>query len=137
MVKQRIFDNPQVQTLASSAWTSVKDSVLEAADDPDSPLRHKVTAGLADFGRRLGDDRELAGKIDGWLTDAAGYASRRYALEIAGIIDETVANWDGEATSRKLELLVGRDLQFIRINGTVVGALAGLVIYTLAHNLLG
>ena len=137
LVKQRIFDNPQVQTLAASAWTSVKESVLEAADDPGSPLRLRATAGLADFGRRLVDDQELAGKIDGWLADAAGYAARRYAGEVAGIIDETVANWDGEATSRKLELLVGRDLQFIRINGTVVGALAGLVIYTLAHNLLG
>ena len=137
LVKQRIFDNPQVQTLAASAWTSVKESVLEAADDPGSPLRLRATAGLADFGRRLVDDQELAGKIDGWLADAAGYAARRYAGEVAGIIDETVANWDGEATSRKLELLVGRDLQFIRINGTVVGALAGLVIYALAHNLLG
>ena len=136
-VKRRIIDNPQVQQLAKSAWGSVKKTVLEAANDPTSKLRVKVAGTITAFGSRLVVDEELAAKIDGWLADAAGYGAKRYAHEVASIIDETVAKWDGEATSRKLELLVGRDLQFIRINGTVVGALAGLVIYTLAHNLLG
>ncbi len=136
-IKQRIVDNEQVQQLAQSVWGSVKALVLSAAADPESALRTRVTAAIAEFGQRLIADQELAGKIDGWIADAAGYGARRYAHEVAGIIDETVANWDGAATSRKLELLVGRDLQFIRINGTVVGALAGLVIYALAHNFLG
>ena len=78
----------------------------------------------------------MAAKVDGWVADAAGYLARNHARSITGIIDETIARWDGEATSRKIELQVGRDLQFIRINGTVVGALAGLVIYTLAELLL-
>ncbi len=136
-VKRRIIENPHVQTLVGSAWTSVKTVVLEAAADPDSVLRRRLTDSIQEFGRKLVQDRGLAAKIDHWITDAAGYASRRYAREVAGIIDDTVANWDGEATSRKIELLVGRDLQFIRINGTVVGALAGLIIYTLAHHFLG
>lgn len=136
-VKRRIVDNPQVQQLARSAWGSIKQAVLDAANDPESKLRLKVGESIQDFGRKLSTDNELAAKIDGWTADAAGYGARRYAHEVASIIDETVANWDGEATSRKLELLVGRDLQFIRINGTVVGALAGLIIYTFAHNFLG
>ncbi len=136
-IKTRIVENAEVQQLVRSTWGSVKATLLQAAADPTSPLRIKATKAIAQFGGRLLADRELAGKIDHWVIDAAGYGARRYAHEIAGIIDETVSHWDGEATSRKLELLVGRDLQFIRINGTVVGSLAGLVIYTLAHNFLG
>ena len=56
-----------------------------------------------------------------------------YRQEITSLITDTVAAWDGPATSRKIELQVGRDLQFIRINGTVVGALAGLLIYTITQ----
>ncbi len=136
-VKTRIIENPEVQRVVRSAWGSLKGTLLEAANDPTSALRTRTTVAINDLGRRLESDPELADKIDTWVGNAAGYGARRYAHEVAGIINETVANWDGEATSRKLELLVGRDLQFIRINGTVVGSLAGLVIYTIAHNFLG
>ncbi|MEP6980885.1 MAG: DUF445 family protein [Nakamurella sp.] len=136
-IKTRIIENPEVQTLVRSAWGSLKATLLQAANDPTSALRTRTTRAINDFGRKLLSDPELAGKIDTWVIDAAGYGARRYAHEVAGIINETVSRWDGEATSRKLELLVGRDLQFIRINGTVVGSLAGLIIYTLAHNFLG
>ena len=131
-IKERIMDNDQVRVLAAGAWRSIKETLLNAADDPDSPLRKSVLAGLTSFGHRLQDDEQTASKVDSWVADAAGYLARNHARSITGIIDETIARWDGEATSRKIELQVGRDLQFIRINGTVVGALAGLVIYTLA-----
>ena len=132
-VKDRIVENAEVRSLAASAWSSVKDSLLEAAEDPQSPLRRSVTDGLISFGTQLTEDGPLAKKVDGWVADVAGYIARHHARSITGIIDETIARWDGEATSRKIELQVGRDLQFIRINGTVVGALAGLLIYTLAQ----
>ena len=92
--------------------------------------------GLIAFGRELASGGELTVKVNRWVADAAGYIARNHARSITGIIDETISRWDGEATSRKIELQVGRDLQFIRINGTVVGALAGLLIYTLAELLL-
>ena len=132
VIKDRIMDNDQVRVLAVGAWQSIKEALLSAADDPASPLRASVTRGLVSFGHRLQEDGETASKVDTWVADAAGYLARNHARSITGIIDETIARWDGEATSRKIELQVGRDLQFIRINGTVVGALAGLVIYTLA-----
>jgi len=135
-IKDRIMDNDQVRVLAAGAWRSIKETVLGAADDPDSPLRRSVTDGLITFGRRLEQDRPMAAKVDNWVADAAGYLARNHARSITGIIDETIARWDGEATSRKIELQVGRDLQFIRINGTVVGALAGLAIYSVATALL-
>jgi uncharacterized membrane-anchored protein YjiN (DUF445 family) len=135
-IKDRIMDNDQVRLLAAGAWRSIKETLLAAAADPESPLRVSVLEGLTAFGRRLQEDGPTASKVDAWVADAAGYLARHHARSITAVIDETIARWDGEATSRKIELQVGRDLQFIRINGTVVGALAGLVIYTLATALL-
>ncbi|MGZ4553948.1 MAG: DUF445 family protein, partial [Mycobacteriaceae bacterium] len=82
-------------------------------------------------------DDAVRSKVDGWLEDALRYVVRNYAKEITGVITDTVARWDAQETSRKIELQVGRDLQFIRINGTVVGSLAGLAIYGLSQLLFG
>jgi uncharacterized membrane-anchored protein YjiN (DUF445 family) len=71
--------------------------------------------------------------VDTWVENAAAYVVRNYSTEITSLISDTVARWDAQETSRKIELQVGRDLQFIRINGTVVGALAGLIIYSLTQ----
>jgi len=136
-LKQRLLNNAQVRSLAASAWSSVKAALLDAAADPDSTLRRSAVEGVRALGARLQTDRTLGAKVDGWAADAAGYLARHHARSVTGIIDETIARWDGPATSRKIELAIGRDLQFIRINGTVVGALAGLAIYSLAQLLPG
>jgi uncharacterized membrane-anchored protein YjiN (DUF445 family) len=78
-------------------------------------------------------DESFQSKVDGWVEGAAAYLVTHYSKEIITLITDTVERWDAEETSRKIELQVGRDLQFIRINGTVVGSLAGLVIYSLAQ----
>ncbi|NIH82931.1 DUF445 domain-containing protein [Amycolatopsis viridis] len=132
-VKQQILDHPDVQKLIGSAWSTAKGMLLSAAEDPSSELRRRVREGLRSLGERLVSDEGLGGKVDGWLEGAAAYVVRNYSTEITTIITDTVERWDAEETSRKVELQVGRDLQFIRINGTVVGALAGLVIYTVAQ----
>jgi uncharacterized membrane-anchored protein YjiN (DUF445 family) len=132
-VKQQVIEHPDVQRLLGRAWGIVKKMVLDAAADPSSELRRRVRDGLAAFGRRVSTDAELRGKIDGWVGDVAAYIVRHYRREITTLITDTVARWDAEETSRKVELQVGRDLQFIRINGTVVGALAGLVIYSVSE----
>ena len=89
-----------------------------------------------DLGGRLQHEAPLRERVDGYARAAAAYALAEYGPELTGVIEETVHRWDGEQTARTLELLVGRDLQFIRINGSVVGALAGLTIHTLATLLL-
>ncbi|ROS40664.1 DUF445 domain-containing protein [Amycolatopsis thermoflava] len=132
-VKQQILDHPDVQKLIGSAWSTAKGMLLNAAEDPSSELRRRVREGLRHLGERLVSDEGLGGKVDGWVQGAAAYVVRNYSTEITTIITDTVERWDAEETSRKVELQVGRDLQFIRINGTVVGALAGLVIYTVAQ----
>lgn len=136
-IKAQVLDDPRVRELAVRTWETVKNALLEAVDDEASPLRIKFTTAVREFGARLASDDELAAKANAWLADAAGYTVRTYRSDIASVISDTVERWDAEETSRKIELQVGRDLQFIRINGTVVGSLAGLLIYAVAHLLFG
>ena len=100
-------------------------------DDPDSELRQRALAAVTELGRRLTADAALRQRVDATLQDAAGFLVRTVGAEVATVISDTVARWDAADASRRIELHVGRDLQFIRINGTVVGALAGLVIHAL------
>ena len=135
--KTAIFDSPRVRDLATHAWETAKSGLLTALADPESPLRQRATAALIDIGERLTTDATLQRRIDGFVTDAAAFLVERYRHDIASIITETIERWDPEETTEKTELMVGRDLQYIRLNGTVVGALAGLVIFTIAHAFFG
>ena len=85
------------------------------------------------IGESLRDDADLRAKVDNWIVRGAQHLVSEYGAEITTIITDTIERWDADEASRRIELHVGRDLQFIRINGTVVGSLAGLVIYTVAH----
>jgi uncharacterized membrane-anchored protein YjiN (DUF445 family) len=136
-IKAQILGDPEVRELASRTWGTVKTALLNAVDDPDSELSQRFKSAVRDFGTRLVNDDELAGKVNTWIGDAAAYLVNTYRSDIAGVISDTVARWDAEETSQKIELQVGKDLQYIRINGTVVGALAGLAIFTVAHLLFG
>ena len=75
----------------------------------------------------------LAAKVNGWIVELVTYSVEQAREEVARLIASTVAAWDADATSRKIELQIGRDLQFIRINGTIVGGLVGLVLYALGQ----
>ena len=132
-IKHQITQHPDVQRFIGKAWTTVKTMILDAAADPSSALRRRIALGLEALGRRLATDAEFRAKMDGWLEDAAGYVVRHYRDEITTLITDTVSRWDARETSRKVELQVGRDLQWIRINGTVVGSLAGLLIYAISQ----
>lgn len=131
--KAAVFDSPRVRQLAADAWNTAKAGLLRSLADPDSALRRRASAALAEVGERLQHDPTLQKRVDGWVTDAAVFVVGRYRHDIASIITDTVERWDAEETTEKIELMVGRDLQYIRLNGTIVGALAGLVIFTVAH----
>ncbi|MFJ5234544.1 DUF445 domain-containing protein [Kitasatospora sp. NPDC088391] len=135
--KSELLARPEVQDLIASSWSAVRTLVLNAAEDENSELRRRITEGLRSLGHRLATDGKLQAKTDGWLLDAAEYVVSTYREEITSLISETVAGWDAADASRKIEANVGRDLQFIRINGTVVGALAGLLIHTVSTALGG
>jgi len=127
-LKNRLLQHPEVRAAVGEAGGTLRRLLLEAVDDPTSELRVRVAGGLATFGQRLVDDAELAGKVNGWAEDVVAHVTTNYSAELTTVITDTVERWDGVETARKIELQVGSDLQFIRINGTVVGALAGLVI---------
>ncbi|WP_408641029.1 DUF445 domain-containing protein [Streptacidiphilus rugosus] len=130
--KADLLARSEVQDLIASAWSAVRAMVLEAAEDEQSQLRVRMRDGVRSFGSRLAEDPRMQAKVDGWLEDAAEYVVDTYRGEITSLISETVAGWDADDASRKIEANVGRDLQFIRINGTVVGAIAGLLIHTVS-----
>lgn len=132
-VKAEIMGREQITGMAEATWRAAKRLILESAEDPDSTLRRKVAENVQQLGERLRDDPAMRGKVDGWIDRGARYLVGNYSAEITTLVTDTVARWDADEASRKIELQVGRDLQFIRINGTVVGALAGLAIYTISQ----
>ena len=134
-LKHELLSHPEVQAWLQSLWGELKRAMLTAADDPDSELRRRLDAGLVQLGRRLQDDVVLQAKVDGWVERVAVYLIEHYRSEVADLIATTVQRWDGRDTARRIELQVGRDLQFIRINGTVVGGLAGLIIHAVGEGL--
>ncbi|MFE9044279.1 DUF445 domain-containing protein [Streptomyces sp. NPDC012421] len=136
-LKSDLLARPEIQDVIASAWASVRALILAAAEDDQSQLRLRARASLISLGKRLASDPRLQAKVDGWLESAVTYVVTTYRAEITSLITDTVAGWDADQTSKKIEANIGRDLQFIRINGTVVGALAGLAIHTISHALGG
>ncbi|WP_315551659.1 DUF445 domain-containing protein [Microbacterium aurum] len=135
--KSSVFDSPRVRELAAEAWNTAKAGLLTALGDPASGLRRRIVAALGEIGERLATDAALQQRVDTRVADAAVFLVDRYRHDIASIITDTVEKWDPAETTEKIELMVGRDLQYIRLNGTIVGALAGLAIFSIAHAVLG
>lgn len=135
--KARAFDDPRIRELAAAAWAAARSAAVEALSDPDSVLRQRASAALADAAAHVAADPQLRASLDERISGAARYLVSTYRHDIASVITETVRGWDAAETTDKIETQVGRDLQFIRINGTVVGALAGLAIYTIATLVAG
>ena len=130
--KHEVFDSPRIRALAASTWATARAALVSLLEDPGSELRIRMVAALQDFGRRLLADHTLQYKIDVWVMQAVEHLVRRYRHDLANVVTETVQRWDAQEASEKIELQIGKDLQFIRINGTVVGSLTGLAIYTVA-----
>lgn len=130
-IKEDLLNATAVREFSGQLWQDAKASLMRYAADPDGFKPEAVAKGLAAFGEALERDPVLMEKVDGWLVDAAVAVVDRYQSEVGELIAGTVRRWDPEATSRRIELAIGRDLQFIRINGTLVGGLAGLALYLL------
>lgn len=132
-LKERLITHPQLEDAMVALWGSVRVSLESALDDPDSALRARATEAVEELGESLRTDETLATRIDATVSDAAAYLVTTYGHELSSVISHTIQRWDGQDASRRIELYVGRDLQFIRLNGTVVGALAGLVIHAVSQ----
>jgi uncharacterized membrane-anchored protein YjiN (DUF445 family) len=136
-LKEELLDHPEFKALTAQIWDGVKASLTDAANNPDSHLNQRIEAAVHNFGVRLQNEEHLRNRVNRWIASAVGQVAERSGEELTDFIASTVARWDTEETSERIELQVGRDLQFIRINGTVVGGLAGLVIHAVGDILGG
>lgn len=132
-LKRELIDNPAVADYAGKLWTELLQWLRADLMQPDSALRARI-AGLAEWlGRRLSDDADMRAWMQSQLLAAAPPLIARYREDIRHYVAERVRQWDARELTAELERQIGRDLQFIRINGTVVGGLAGLAMYALSR----
>ncbi|KQB87276.1 DUF445 domain-containing protein [Corynebacterium lowii] len=131
--KEEIMRSRPVEQAAPALWRATSRSLSQAVSDPDSLLRRTITHYSLHWGQRLLAEEKLREELNRKVVTAAAFVANNYSGQITAIISDTVRAWDAEEASEKIELMVGKDLQFIRLNGTIVGALAGLAIYTVAQ----
>jgi uncharacterized membrane-anchored protein YjiN (DUF445 family) len=132
-LKEEVLAHPALRRWTGSLWTDLKAAIVAQTADPDSTLRRGLEAAADGLGERLRTDPALAAKVDRAVADVASYVLEEYAETLADMIRTTVERWDPVVVTSQLEMLLGRDLQFIRINGTVVGGVVGLGLYTVSQ----
>ena len=130
--KEEFLDNEAARRFSLSLWQDGKEALAKFAESPESAAPNAIETALTTFGQKALDDPELLAKLDEFAVDVAVFLVARYQDEVAELIATTVAAWDPELTSRRVELAIGRDLQFIRINGTIVGGLVGMLIFLIS-----
>ena len=131
-LKREVLGSAGLRDWSSSLWQQAKDTLRTQASDPESELRRRLTDAVVAAGQRLGSDRRLEEGLERMIESAAGALADQFHDELAGLVTGTIERWDATETSSQLELLLGRDLQYIRINGTVVGAGVGLALHAIA-----
>jgi uncharacterized membrane-anchored protein YjiN (DUF445 family) len=134
-LKRDVLGSAELRDWSSSLWKHAKETLRIQAADPQSELRRQLAGALVAAGRRLGSDRSLQEGLQRMVESGARALADRFHEEFAGLVTGTIQRWDAEQTSSQLELLLGRDLQFIRINGTVVGASVGLALHAISLGL--
>ncbi len=131
-LKGRVLDHPAVIRTAIAVWTALREALVKSLDDPNGAVNQRLLLEVDLFATRLRDDVDLRNRLDQVAADLAVFAVDRYGSEVTAIITHTIEQWDGKEASQRIELHVGRDLQFIRINGTIVGGLVGVIIHALS-----
>jgi uncharacterized membrane-anchored protein YjiN (DUF445 family) len=132
-LKEEMLSADAVRHFSSSIWSDTKAALVRRAERAEESDVDTISNGLARLGAAILDDPELLARVDGWLRNGVLGLVERYQSEVSDLIANTVRGWDPTATSHRIELAIGRDLQFIRINGTVVGGLVGLILYAITR----
>jgi uncharacterized membrane-anchored protein YjiN (DUF445 family) len=130
--KERFLGHPQVSVTFISLWNALRRATVEALQDPEGELVRRGVAEVVALGERLQRDPAMRSRIDERVASLSVFLVDRYGAELTSVITHTIDQWDGKEASRKIELQVGKDLQFIRINGTIVGGLVGVIIHAVA-----
>jgi uncharacterized membrane-anchored protein YjiN (DUF445 family) len=131
-LKEDLLENPLVRQYFSSLWADVKNRIISDIERPESKIRAQIHDSLQSLSNALLEDESVRKRINAWLQETLLAMVIARKSEITSIISETVKKWDADTMSDRVELYIGRDLQFIRINGTLVGGTVGVIIYTIA-----
>lgn len=131
--KGEILHNPVVLQQVNKLWTEIGARLDAHADSYINQISEGLEHALAALGRRMASDEQIRAAINKSMRIAALRIIAPRRVEIGAFITQVVERWDTETLVNRIELQVGRDLQYIRINGTVVGGLVGLVIFTITR----
>ncbi len=126
-LKRDILGSAGLRDWSSTLWQKAKEALRAQAADPESELRRRMADLLVAVGERLGSEPRLADGLERMVESGARALADQFHDELADLVTGTIERWDAAETSNQLELLLGHDLQYIRINGTVVGAGVGLI----------
>ncbi|ROH96382.1 DUF445 domain-containing protein [Chryseobacterium daecheongense] len=132
-IKNGLLKSEKLDEYSNDIWISIKKTLMKELQEEQSALKNYISKNLNEFSQNLKTDENLQNKIDHWVRVTAYKYILKNTHQFGNLISSTVGNWKGKELSEKLELEVGKDLQFIRVNGTLVGGLVGLIIYTIAH----
>lgn len=132
-IKNDFLHDEKLQQYAGDIWLSIKNVLKKELETENSALKKYILKNMSELAINLQSDENLQQKIDHWIRVTAYKYILKNTHQAANLISSTVGNWEGRELSEKLELEVGKDLQFIRVNGTLVGGLVGLLIYTVSN----
>ena len=132
-IKNDFLKEEKIQQYSQDIWLSIKKSLSSELEEEQSALKNYIRKNLAELSENLKTDEVFQNKIDHWVRATAYKYILKNTHQFGALISSTVGNWEGKELSAKMELEVGKDLQFIRVNGTLVGGLVGLIIYTVTN----
>ncbi|NTV11097.1 MAG: DUF445 domain-containing protein, partial [Zoogloea sp.] len=133
LLKARLLENPAIGAYLGRLWADLKDDLRQAAGQPESGLRRRLSEGLEWLADGLLKDDVLRARLNGWLQQVILDVIDTRRHEISRLVTDTVRSWDPDTMAGKIEQEIGDDLQYIRINGTLVGGLAGVLIHALSQ----
>lgn len=132
-IKNDFLKEEKIQQYSTDIWNSIKKSLSKELEEEQSALKNYLRKNLTELSENLKTDEVFQNKIDHWIRVTAYKYILKNTHQFGALISSTVGNWEGKELSEKLELEVGKDLQFIRVNGTIVGGFVGLIIYTVTE----
>ena len=132
-IKNDFLKEEKIQQYSQDIWLSIKKSLSSELEEEQSALKNYLRKNLEELSVNLKTDEVFQNKIDHWVRATAYKYILKNTHQFGALISSTVGNWEGKELSAKMELEVGKDLQFIRVNGTLVGGLVGLIIYTVTN----
>ena len=130
-IKDQLLDNKSVSLWLDALWQKGREAIIKAARNPDAVLAGKLGEVLKSMGATLEKDPRIRAAINQFARRATVGMAASYGSSIVTLVSETVRGWDAQTVTNRLEAAVGRDLQYIRINGTLVGGLVGLILHVL------